>query len=365
MIKVLRGVQRRCAAASTNSIQASVIFLLGVSCLLPLINVYPIADFENSVIKLSLMSQRNKNSSIVAASLAIPVFLDLALETLMSILTIDKSDKIKMHVRQALLNSPERFLLACAILTVPISTFLPSDTAHLANIYLCLYKSRLIFMGGAAFSSLCRYDPKFWPVWLTNFGIALLGAACFGGAYADNTMDGNSISPIVHIVALTLFAIGSMIFFYCNIKWLISVIPRLCRALWIAPSRENLSNTSPDVRDSLFHVLYVTTVTGASIVLSVTRKLYPENSRLNSDALFAHNLLFNLYLLFVMYISERMVKYEVVKGLVSWCCCFLLSAAALCFFHHFLSPTVTQQFSSCVIHSNFTSTALSCFDMGE
>ena len=155
----------------------------------------------------------------------------------MSVLTIDKSDKIKMHVKQALLNSPERFLLACAILTVPISTFLPPDTAHLVNIYLCLYKSRLILMGGAAFASLCRYDPKFWSVRFTNIGIALLGAACFAGSFADNTMDGNSISPIFHILALILFAIGSMMFFYCNFKWLVSVIPRLYQALWIAPSR--------------------------------------------------------------------------------------------------------------------------------
>ena len=317
MDEVFRRLQRLLSEADTNSTHTLVCFLCAVSCLFPLIFIYPLADFENSIIKLSLLSERNKQSSIVAASLAIPIFLDLAIEIVLSNLTNDKSDKIKMHVKQALLNSPERFLLACAILTVPISTFLPSNTAHLVNIYLCLYKSRLIFMGGAAFSSLCRYDPKYWPVRTTNIGIALLGTACFMGAFADNIRDGNQITLVFHLLALTLFAAGSLLFFYCNIKWLISAIPRLCQAYWTSSTRENTSNSVPDVRDSLFHVLYVTTVTGASIVLTVTRKLYPENSKLNADALFFHNLLFNLYLLFVMYMSERMIKYEVVQGLVS------------------------------------------------
>jgi hypothetical protein len=297
---------------STNLLQILIGFFGGLYCLFPLL-IGPSINFRDSVDHFDLTSRRNRDSSIVAIALTVPIFVDLITETIASIVTGDKSNKVKMHVKQALLNSRERFVIACGIVTVPLTAFLPPSTPNLVNIYLCLYKCRLILVGGTVFASLCRYNPVHWPAKATYSAVTLLAVACSTGAFADNFYPPNT-SSVAHSVATILFMAGSFIFFACNFRWLYFTLPPLI--MHYVRSNPNIRSTTGSA-DLLFPVLYVLTVTLASLSLSIFRRLYPENIKQNSEGLFYHNLGFNIYLLFVMYISEKMMKYEVVQGLVS------------------------------------------------
>lgn len=308
---------------STNLLQILISFVGGICCLFPLV-IGPSMNFRESKDNFDLTSQRNRDSSIVAIALTVPIFVDLVTEITTSIVIGDRSSKIKMHVKQALLNNMERFVIACGIITVPLTAFLPPSTPNLVNIYLCLYKSRLILVGGTVFASLCRYNPVHWPRKATYSAVLLLAVACFTGAFVDNFYLPDT-SSVAHSIATILFMAGSFIFFACNFRWLYFTLPPLF--MQYVRANSNIRSTTGST-DLLFPVLYVLTVTLASLSLTILRRLYPESIKENSEGLFYHNLGFNIYLLFVMYISERMMKYEVVQGLVSLfylrhCLCFL------------------------------------------
>lgn len=299
---------------STNVTQISICFFAGIYCLFPLV-IGPLTSFKDSSDLFDLTSQSNRDSSIVAIALTVPIFVDLATEIFTSIVIGDKSNKIKMHVKQALLNTRERFVLACGIITVPLTAFLPPATPHLVNIYLCLYKCRIILVGGSVLASLCRYNPVHWPMRATSSAIILLAVACITGSFADNFYPPNTPS-VAHSTATILFMAGSTIFFACNFRWLFYTLPPLFMQYvrWNSNIRSASGST-----DLLFPVLYVLTVTLSSLSLTILRRLYPENVKQSAEGVFHHNLAFNIYLLFVMYISERMMKYEVVQGLVRTC----------------------------------------------
>lgn len=271
-------------------------------------------EFKESSANFDLTSQRNRDSAIVAFSLTIPIMVDIVFETFTSIFYGDDSRKIKMHVKQALLNTQERFVLACGILSVPATAFLPSGTQNIVNIYLCLYKCRVVLVGGAIIISLCRYDPVYWPVVSTYCALIFLSLACIMGSFADNLYPQHTES-VAHSISTLLFFCGSAIFFFCNLRWLITVLPRLSVCLSTRKVRKEGQRSSVS-SDLLFPILYVITVTGASMMLTITRRLYPESEKRNAEHLFVHNLGYNIYILFVMYISERMIKYQVVQGLV-------------------------------------------------
>ena len=301
---------------STNFIQAVICFCCGIYCLLPLA-MSNLTEFRESSANYDLTSQRNRDSAIVAFSLTIPILVDVVSETFTSFFYGDDSRKIKMHVKQALLNTHERFVLACGILCVPATAFLPSETQNIVNIYLCLYKCRVILVGGAIIISLCRYDPVYWPVNSTYCAVIFLALACITGSFADNLYPPHTQS-VAHSISTLLFFSGSAIFFFCNLRWLITAVPKLSVCLSTKKVRKEGQRSSVS-SDLLFPILYVTTVTGASMMLTITRRLYPESVAKNAEHLFIHNLVYNIYILFVMYISERMIKYEVVQGLVSKC----------------------------------------------
>jgi hypothetical protein len=310
MQKMLRSIS---PPISTNLLQILIGFFGGLYCLFPLI-IGPSINFQGSAEHYDLTSQRNRDSAIVAIALTVPIFVDLVTEIITSIVIGEKSNKIKMHVKQALLNNMERFVIACGIITVPLTAFLPPSTPNLVNIYLCLYKSRLILVGGTVFASLCRYNPVHWPTKATYTAVTLLAVACSTGAFADNFYPPET-SSVAHSIATILFMAGSFIFFACNFRWLYFTLPPLF--MQYVRANSNVRSTA-GTTDLLFPVLYVVTVTLASLSLTILRRLYPENIKQNSEGLFYHNLGFNIYLLFIMYISERMMKYEVIRGLVSF-----------------------------------------------
>lgn len=298
---------------TTNFIQIMLCFIGGICCFIPL-RLDSLTDYADSMRRETLTSSRSRDSAIAASALTLPIFLEIITEIITSVSA--KSEKVEMHVKQALLNTRERFVLACGILSISVTAFLPTDSPHLVNIYLCMNNCRLTFVGGAVIISLCRCDPNFWSQRKTYVALVLLVSSTVTGAFADNwSCYGKSATW--HDIAFMLFMLALAILFYCNVLWLFSMFPQLISGIRNYSRNMQLEGMESLKKFPIFPFLYVLTVTLATIVLVVTRRTYPENERRNADALFYHNLGFNTYLLFIMYISERQTKFEVIQGLVS------------------------------------------------
>ena len=142
--------------------------------------------------------------------------------------------------------------------------------------------------------------------------LILLTSSTIVGSFANNMI---GAAALANYAATALFMTAFAIFSYCNTLWLCSFFPILYKeatsgAYWDSTLRGSSICLS-------YQHLYVIVVTFVSLAILISREIFPEIDSLNSSAVFHHNLAFNAYLLFLLYISERMMKYEVVQGLVS------------------------------------------------
>ena len=322
---------------STNVIQTLICFVGGLSCLFPLL-MDSIVDFSDSSLLVTLRSLRFRDSAVFAISVTLPIFVDILSELFSAVALRNKSEKVKMNAEEALLNTRERFILYCGIMTIPITAFFPLGTRNLVNIYLCLRRSRSMFVFGAVITSSCRYDVNFWPEGRTYSLLLLLICATTSGALADNISVLGTFSPM-RITAAGFYLLAGAIFFYSNINWAYSAIPRLFKKMTTTTSdeiQESLgTNNHPRRSNLVFPLLYATASTTVCIVSVVASKAYGGEDSYSTDALFVHNLVFIIYLMVIMYISERKLKYEVVQGLVSHHPCFFPSFLPSFFFFSF------------------------------
>lgn len=304
---------------NSNLIQILLIFLGGALCLLPLTG-NPSIDLSHSDLLNAVPSQRNRDSAVAAFALGLPILGEVIVEMITSISTEGKSEKVKIHLGGQLLNTRERFLMALGILTIPITAFLPEDTVDLVNIYLCLRKCRFIFVGGTIITSLCRYDVAFWTVKKSFSIVVCLVIGSVMGSFSENgSLRGRRSTHELAGIAYGFFILALCILLYCNARWFLSVIPSLFSKQALKPWRDGVSQKDPQITDAqlLLPLLYVFTTGLVSIIICVIFRVSPEIDAYNSDALFYHHLALIMYVIFLMYLSDRMMKYDVIRGLVS------------------------------------------------
>lgn len=315
----MSSVIRCCAHMNNNFIQVLMIFFGGVLCLLPLA-AKPTSDFSHSDLFNAVPSQRNRDSAVAAFALGLPILAEIVVEVITSISTKGRSEKVKIHFGRQLLNTRERFLLACGILTIPITAFLPASTFQLINIYLCLRKCRFIFVGGTVITSLSRYDVTFWSVRKTYSILSCIIGGSVLGSYSENNNQyaGRQLSPL-SIFAYGLYLLALMILLYCNTRWLLSITPTYFAKQTSKPWLDGGSQKDLHITDAqlLIPLLYVITTGLVSVLLSIVFRVSPEIDAYNADALFFHHLGLVLYVVLIMYLSDRMMKYDVIRGLVS------------------------------------------------
>lgn len=298
---------------STNFTQTVICLISGFFCLLPLL-LRETVDFTTSPLHDILTSLRFRDTALFAMAVTLPSFLDIMFEMLL--ITTGSSHTAKMSAKKALLNTNERFLLYCGIMTIPITAFLPSNTASLVNIYLCLTRSRTMFVLGAVFTSLGRYDSQFWSVGKTYFLISLCMMSAFCGSLADNTSPLETGS-VAHSVSSRAHILLAVVYSYCYFSWIYYGAPTTLSCLSrLGCSRNDRSLDRKAAAYSLFPFLYATVTYGMG-VLSILTAIYFKDAEYSSDSVFTHNLNFIIYLMVIMYISEKMLKDEIVQGLVS------------------------------------------------
>jgi hypothetical protein len=305
---------------STNSIQLAVCFFGGIFCLFPLTGL-PDHEFTDFRFKAAVSSTRNRDSGVAAIALVVPIVVQIATETITCYFRGDNTAKIKVLVGRELLNKSERFVLALGLLTIPLTAFLPPETHNLVNIYICLRMCRFTYVVGAVMISLCRYNRNYWTVIRTYISMMCMMSSSILTSYAQNFFPllGGVNGPTTTL-ALLLSLLAYIIQMYCCIGWLCSVIPVLFKRM--TGIRSGCSDDTPynesipSHRPLLLPVVYVGTVNLWATVWSVTNRIFPERTSFVGDTLFYYHLFLTLYLVFLMYLSERMMKYEIIKGLV-------------------------------------------------
>lgn len=285
------------------------IFLCGLSCFIPLMTGN-LRDYTNSPVMGAVTTQSNRELAVAASALTFPIFLEILTDATIS-LRSEKHEKVKSHVQDELLNPQERSLLALGVLASSAPALMTPGLLYLVNIYYSFYRCRLIFTGGALMISLNRYDVYFWPTRTVNFIIFCLCAGSILASFADNAPS-DEMSFIVHQVGLVLFLLSFVIFALCSIRWTYHNFPIICTAI------KSTSGTQIDSKYyKLFPLMHIATLTVTSAVLIIEKRLRASDTKSISNSLFFHNLIYVLYFVFIMYISVRKMKSEVLHGLVS------------------------------------------------
>ena len=304
---------------SPSSLLTTICLLGGLFCFVPLI-AGPLNDFSASNLPVGLRSQRSRDLAVASVTFATPIFFGILIDMITFFFMRVKSKKIRPHVGQELLNTQERLGLTGAILVVAIPSLLQIDIPNIVNVWMCLRNCRLTVMGGIISISLCRYDKNFWTISRTCLSLVLLAAASVIGACAINmqSLDG---SPAATVVASLILFIGVANFLSCSIRWFLSVSPKIYRRVilvWWSKNDTVLDNsrTSECWQHLLFPLFYVTSISVASIVLIPSIAIHPSSKSIE-DYLFLDSVGIIAFLLFLMYISDRMTKVDVIEGLVS------------------------------------------------
>ena len=304
----------------TADVTAGLLILLsGISCFSPLL-FGSLIDYRDSPIRQNLASQSNRDLAAAAVALSAPIFIEIALKILGSFSSDQKSAKVEKHMREALLSLTELFLLVLGILSCQVTAFLPSDTPNLVNIFFCAKRCRSVLTGCAITTSFCRYDTKFWSVRST---IATVLTIVFSNSVAS--MHDNL--PVLHgikeikITSTVIFYIGLSISYVNAFRWFLSIAPILLRKIKFE-CRSQLDGVSGE-KDALstgyhlYPLIYVFSTLLMSAVVIIMNKTSPHWDTIGLNSIFYHNLLVTVYLFLVIYISDKMMEYEIIQGLVS------------------------------------------------
>jgi hypothetical protein len=294
------------------------IYLLGSSlCFIPLFSD-ELVSFKSSTISRVLLSQKGRDLSIASITLAVPICMGILTDVITSITIRDMSKKIRPHVGRELLSSLERFFMTVAILVVSLPAFLDGNTANFVNIWLCMRRSRLLLVAGAVQVSLCRYDEKYFSVKTSCLSLILMSIGSIMGVCGVNVIRFSTI-PAIPAISGALILLGIVVFLRNCWKWLFFVTPKVLKwALQRSTSDPTTGNSIEKecCKHYVFPSILVASSATASIVMVFISSLYPVTN-FDSDSVFYDNLGNIFFNLFTMYISDRMMKFELIDGLVS------------------------------------------------
>ena len=284
---------------------------------------------ELSPLRWAILSQSNRDLSVASLSLIIPLIMDLVTELAYSSWMRGKDDNVKIRVKQSLLNGIERSATLFGTAIVPLTALFPAQTHNLAYIHACCERCQLVMIGGTVMISLCRYNSKYWTIPRTYVTLIFLAIGTITLAFTANISDTDTsrgANYVISYVAYSSILASAAIFFWCSGLWLYAVIPTISPESFGLPrtsqteKRQNNNEFSSRESNSadhlIFPALYVIVSMTTISMLIILSALYPWVAGRDERALLMHNLSFLLYIAIVSYVSIRMMKFEVVQGLV-------------------------------------------------
>ena len=305
---------------SANVSQLMICILSGVCCLLPLV-ILPESNIESSVLRASLPARLHRDSAIAVLTLIIPLLLDIITDMLTSLFAKANDTEVRKNSEQVIFNNMEHLVFLCGTAIIPVTAFISEENNRWAYIYISCRQCQLVLTGGAITISLCRYNQEYWPVRMTYFVLVLLLIASTMGAFTNNYLTKDPLSYAVKTLQTTsycIFIVAAATFTFYSLRWLRMTIPKVINQCpFLCPYRD--ANVPRPKECFLFSAIYVTTSIIAAPSLVLISDLYSGSLNYGVNALFFHNLAFIIYILINTYGSMRMMKYEIVKGLVSIC----------------------------------------------
>ena len=305
---------------SLNVTQVTLCFLGGLACYLPLI-VGVISNLEDTTLRRSLSSGYYfRDSSLASLTLAIPILIDILLDLTTSI-TKKRGMAHNCSTAPCCLNNIEKFLLLGGIISVPMTAFLPYDVQDLGLIYFCSKKYQTVVVTGVVMISLCRNSPKFWSVTNTIIFLVVLSTATSSSVFfRNNTLKNpHDLGNVKLELVCTAFQWAPILFLiFCNVRWLI--IPSK-----FASGRKHSTSSDGIITDKdrqyeshlYFTTVWVLTTIVGMVYLMVMTGIYFTDDKFDEEALLVNNLIFLSFELSITVFLMRIVKSDVVQGLVS------------------------------------------------
>ena len=304
-------------------------------CLLP-VCLQTTSNLEMKALRGSL-SESSGFTYCCASSIALvaPLFLDVLFDLAVISIGAISSVQIKKQkfvatdaVKFTFLNIPERLLILIGMTVVPVVAFLPKNTENLGLIYLCCDNCQQNLIGGTVLLSLCRYDKEYWSVRSTWLSLLLYCPGLVAGSFISNTYAGES-PPSQFIVVLDtlnyIFVLAPcLVFLFNSIRWLIIAYFEVnswkellnCFSC-VRPIPESPvldSNRSADHK--FFPMVYTIFGVGLVTLLCILIGVSPRTENYDAINLLQNSTPYLCFLVLISTMSMRMVKFEVVQGLV-------------------------------------------------
>jgi hypothetical protein len=205
------------------------------------------------------------------------------------------------------LNNFEKVLFLIGLIICPITAFF-DNTTNWAYIYVSCNQCQLTFVAGTIMVSLNRYDGKCWTdraTYIVVTSISLAGAiSCYHNR--GQTID-NHPNPGRTKLSLASYGfayLAAIIFLVCAFRW------------FYKTSISQLAKKSNE-KCNYFPLIYVTMGVVCVFTKGILSIYYTRLDLYDETALLVNNLIYTMYASFNIFISMRMVKSEVIQGLVS------------------------------------------------
>lgn len=297
---------------NSNLTHVLICFAGGLLSFLPLA-IGLTSNLEDSTLKNSLSSGYYfRDSSMASLALAIPISVDIILDvtTLFS-----KKRKIRGPESQICLNNIEKCMLLIGITSIPLTSYLPYDLPNIGLVFFCCQKFQLVIVAGIVMTSLCRNNKEFWTVANTITFLIILGIATSMSIFARNASLGdpeNNVRKGLNLACVFLSLVPIFYLIYCNIRWLTDVIrtERKCSPHLTGRDRQSDSHI-------FFTMIWVITTLIGMILQALINGVYLNVDHFDSKALLMNNLIFLCFELSITVFLMRVVKSDVVHGLVS------------------------------------------------
>lgn len=318
----------------SNKIHVVMCFVGSFLCLLPLFTDTS-SNMESSSLRSAISSHLSREIAAATLALTCPLLIDLATETFYISRNTTNSVIKKVHAGFTLLNSIERAALLCGMTVVPVCSLFPQDTSNLALIYVCCQKCQLVLIVGAVMISLCRHNEKYWTVQGTSFSIICLVVGNVLQAFTDNTDVASEFKAPKTTTSrmssiLIILAVASHI--WLNAFWIHAHYSHL-----FSPFRSSLNDAEaglhaipstlplPDSNGNLTSPTQQVFISiSATTLLILSCVAHSDVGLQGAEALHFRNAVFLVYILLVSYVSIRIMRNEVVQGLVSSFICLAI-----------------------------------------
>lgn len=306
----------------SNAFHLMLCILGGFLCFLPLA-LRVSSNFEKSIMRLSLADGNHfRDSSVASLALALPLALDIVIDLGISLIRRMRVIPTESTSIITSLNSFEKALCLIGIIIVPLTAFLPKSDGNFGLIFVCCNKCQSFIVGATVMTSFSRCNHDVFSNVTTVAFLFLFMFAQTSSTFALNASVGENPSDFNNNLLLAgnhLTMIAASIVLICSIRSLIILISqarsesnRLKSAQPNETSRERHSKSH-----IFFRICWMTVfIVGTVLLIALSNKV-GSIEKFNEEALVLNSGIYFTFELAITILTMRMVKFDVVKGLVS------------------------------------------------